>query len=718
MVKHLLFLALFLSASGSAYAVIGDIDNDGIPDAYDNCINTSNPKQEDSDGDGIGNICDGDLNNDGRVDAADQLLFSKAFGSKVINTPLAIKADFNGDGMVDENDKALIDLVWAVYNSSIINDTIAMTNDNFVTNDGLVLKGDIDPNRFFDNKDVDKLRSYLGQRIIHSELMARKADTNRDGVVNFGDLSILNQIYGQNLDPARGDLNHDGRVNFVDMALFNQAYLSNNAATPLGKAIDYNGDGILNFIDQKIFGALFARANGRVAIGDLNNDGKIDSEDVNLLKTMFGKTVFYNNPEIVASDINGDDIVDEKDLAIIIQVASIYLRVMFLNSLNNTFTEQDVAAFNSVYRTGRLSAAADFNSDGIVNTADMAILRKFLYFPPGPATKLPTTGLAPWQIGLLINDSDPYSVAVGDYYRTVRGIPESNIVHLNVPKIVTLTPAQFAPIMEQVDSKLPGYVQAIAIAWVAPYRVKDTSITTAITIHYQPNVFFNELAIPPVPITVGAVYDVRLPFSVLGQRPSMLLAAGSIQAAKALIDRGKASERTYPTGKGFLMKTSDSIRNIRAAIYLKNPIEPYFNPATILGNAIHPSLDVQIKSANSLAYTYGILFYFQGLSKVNDLATNGYLPGAVGDNFTSFGGVLTESWNIQTTALEFINAGLTGSFGTVTEPSADMNKFPNPYTLMKQYTSGKTLIESYWSSVAYIYEGLFVGDPLACPWRR
>jgi len=38
--------------------VVSDNDNDGVPDADDNCPNTANTNQLDSDGDGIGNACD------------------------------------------------------------------------------------------------------------------------------------------------------------------------------------------------------------------------------------------------------------------------------------------------------------------------------------------------------------------------------------------------------------------------------------------------------------------------------------------------------------------------------------------------------------------------------------------------------------------------------------------------------------------------------------
>ena len=46
-----------------------DTDGDGVLDLDDNCVVVANPAQRDTDGDGLGNFCDADLNNDGIVNA-------------------------------------------------------------------------------------------------------------------------------------------------------------------------------------------------------------------------------------------------------------------------------------------------------------------------------------------------------------------------------------------------------------------------------------------------------------------------------------------------------------------------------------------------------------------------------------------------------------------------------------------------------------------------
>ena len=97
---HLFAGLLFALVSAPALAV--DQDGDGIDDNLDNCITVANPLQQDTDGDGIGNICDADFNNDGIVGPADLSLFKANYGST--SSP---DQDLNSDGIVAPADLSL-----------------------------------------------------------------------------------------------------------------------------------------------------------------------------------------------------------------------------------------------------------------------------------------------------------------------------------------------------------------------------------------------------------------------------------------------------------------------------------------------------------------------------------------------------------------------------------------------------------------------------------
>jgi len=79
-----------------------DADSDGVIDSLDNCTEVANPDQTDSNGDGYGNICDADLDNNGVINFLDVSLFSAAFLSDDAD------ADLNSDGVVNFIDLSLL----------------------------------------------------------------------------------------------------------------------------------------------------------------------------------------------------------------------------------------------------------------------------------------------------------------------------------------------------------------------------------------------------------------------------------------------------------------------------------------------------------------------------------------------------------------------------------------------------------------------------------
>ena len=81
-------------------AVVADSDGDGIVDGEDNCRLTPNADQRDTNGDGYGNICDCDLDNDDVVGMSDFNIFKTEWNT----SGAGIDSDFDGDEMVDALD--------------------------------------------------------------------------------------------------------------------------------------------------------------------------------------------------------------------------------------------------------------------------------------------------------------------------------------------------------------------------------------------------------------------------------------------------------------------------------------------------------------------------------------------------------------------------------------------------------------------------------------
>jgi hypothetical protein len=83
-----------------------DVDGDGIENNADNCYTLANANQADSDADGFGNRCDGDLNNNNVTNSQDYVLFRQQLGQPSV-APTYNKADLNANGVVNSQDYVL-----------------------------------------------------------------------------------------------------------------------------------------------------------------------------------------------------------------------------------------------------------------------------------------------------------------------------------------------------------------------------------------------------------------------------------------------------------------------------------------------------------------------------------------------------------------------------------------------------------------------------------
>ena len=91
-----------------------------------------------------------------------------------------------------------------------------------------------------------------------------------------------------------------------------------------------------------------------------------------------------------------------------------------------------------------------------------------------------------------------------------------------------------------------------------------------------------------------------------------------------------------------------------------------------------------------------------------------FVPGAICDNLTSYGGLWGKN---QTRLTEYLDAGAAGASGTVCEPYAVAAKFPSA-RWHAHYARGCTLAESFYQSVNGPSQLLLGGDPLCCPFGK
>lgn len=324
-----------------------------------------------------------------------------------------------------------------------------------------------------------------------------------------------------------------------------------------------------------------------------------------------------------------------------------------------------------------------------------------------PKLLLPAPGLSAEHIAVIINTRDPLSWKIADYYQRRHQLPPRNLIHIAFdPGERLMHPGEFAVLKKIVDAKTPNNVQAFLLTWAAPYRVGCMSISSAFALGFDNK--YCARGCKNTAINPYANSTSTRPFDDFGIRPTMLLAAQSYEEAKTLIDRGVQAVGWYFNGPvkqpgAYLVETSDKVRSARKVYFPE------------IKQRFQDRLNIHIEKTDGIEGADNILFYFTGDQYVKGLENNRYLPGAVADHLTSSGGQLTDSY--QMSAIEWLRAGATGSYGTVVEPCAILGKFPHPGRLMDLYLSGHTLLEAYWKSVLMPGQGVFIGDPLAAPFQ-
>ncbi|RKZ65327.1 MAG: TIGR03790 family protein [Gammaproteobacteria bacterium] len=305
------------------------------------------------------------------------------------------------------------------------------------------------------------------------------------------------------------------------------------------------------------------------------------------------------------------------------------------------------------------------------------------------------------QMAIVVNTRDADSILIADYYQKKRGIPQANVIRISMPAGKnSISEKKFNEIYRQIKKQTPDAVQYYALAWSKPFKVACMSMTSAVAFGFDRA--FCAKGCKPTRRSGYYNADTELPNDDLNIRPAMMLAGSSLAQVRAMIDRGVASDRTKPEASAYLMSTTDKARNRRSWRY------------PVIKSLLSERINVELIKADVLKDKNDVMFYFTGLKRVAEIKSNQFLPGAIADHLTSSGGKLFGSR--QMSILRWLDAGATASYGTVVEPCAFTQKFPNPGIVIERYLDGESLIEAYWKSVAWPGQGVFVGEPMASPY--
>jgi uncharacterized protein (TIGR03790 family) len=328
------------------------------------------------------------------------------------------------------------------------------------------------------------------------------------------------------------------------------------------------------------------------------------------------------------------------------------------------------------------------------------------------------------NVAVVLNQNSANSIQLANAYCEQRCVPPQNVLRLTNQwsgGSVSCTVEEFqnelcGPLLNMLQSRnLTNQIQFVLLSMDLPYKVTGgnglNSTTSALFYGFKPDTvppsgLPTSCSLPDDSTNSYAFSELSFAEAAPDTAPTnsflaVMLTDSNLAGAELVLDRGVASDSSFPTQTVCLAKTSDTARNVRYVEF---------------DNAIFDTLvrgDYSMVRTNTDSTSFTNLLGLETGLAVFAVPTNAFVPGAMADNLTSFGGYLFDPTG-QTTLLAFLDAGAAGSYGTVIEPCNYPQKFPNPLNYFYQ-ARGFSLAEAYYQSIQNPYQGVMVGEPLSAP---
>ena len=328
-------------------------------------------------------------------------------------------------------------------------------------------------------------------------------------------------------------------------------------------------------------------------------------------------------------------------------------------------------------------------------------------------------GGGPLNTLVVVNSANRDSRALGAYYAEKRGIPPSHLCAIRTDaRSPSISREAFerevrAPIFEHIAQKgLAGQIHYVVLCMGIPTRVENENGLSSVLFYGFKEALPDAPRCNVAPDSVNQYYGAEMAYtSTAGWNRTnapiaFFLTADNLQTAKLVVDRGVASDASFPEGAFCLHGSGDAARNIRHRTYPL--VARHFE---LFGRGdwldVHPAAEP--------APAKPVLGYMTGRAYLpTQFVELAFAPGAIAEHLTSCAGMLPDPCLGQSTVWDWMRLGATASYGTVAEPCAFREKFPDPM-LFFWYSRGFTAGEALAMSVRNPYQGIWVGDPLAAP---
>ena len=239
-------------------------------------------------------------------------------------------------------------------------------------------KGDVNQDGCLDENDCQLILDILLGKKDEEEIYVKLGDVNKDEILTTADISMLLRMVTDPSNFPKGDLTRDGKVTTKDSELALNISLGKVELTDIYLEIgDLDNDNQITIKDVRLI--LDSIKEEDFIKGDLNQDGRFDTNDIDFGYKILGGQVDMNDIYLKLGDLNEDGIFNIVDITFMYQ--KIEQSTDFKKGdldRNGAVNANDAAVALDLYKYGNVSDSdmkiGDMNEDGVINANDAALI--------------------------------------------------------------------------------------------------------------------------------------------------------------------------------------------------------------------------------------------------------------------------------------------------------------------------------------------------------